>query len=958
MWTFLKWTATALALLVVGIVLLIVVFDWNWARGIIANKVSQALGHTVIIAGDLDVDWSWPPTIRANTIRVANAAWSPEPYMLTLRQLALQIDLQALLQGRVVLPMIELQEPVVRIESSQAGQLNWLVRTRQATSTPTPPDEATSSTLPTIGQVMLHNGHIIRHDYSTDTTFAGTLHEVTVQTVGPEQSVEVRGTGQFEQRPFQLTAHAGALPTLQANEPYPLQLQLTVDEWNAQLAGTIHQPLELAGVDLEVLLEGRREPDRTATAEASAASQSLPRLTGHLSRQDEAWQVTGLQGRLGQSDISGGHLVLTVQDKRPLVQADLASNTLNVDNILDTLTDSQASDNQQDTGPDDTASGPLVDVEITRAINIMLHFQGQQVIIAGQALNNVSVVVELQDGHLTFKPTLALAGGTIAGTIDVIAQDNVFQSAIHADIDRVDLQQIMAQLNQESTATGSVNGRIDLTVSGRTLSELLASVAGNASLSMTNKATDTDVKVHFATLESATQAAARLVTLEGEGRMRGQPVQLTGRVGSLHAWRDDLQPYPVQATVQLGETRVQVDGTLKHPQQFTSFEAKVTLQGPDPATLATFLPVSLPHLPAYQLTGQLERTEQSWRLKSFKGGLGKSDIAGTLALDLGGTRPLLRGDLRSQRLRLDEVMATGTQAPGAGQKEKPSSIRGEVKHAIPDVAFAPELLQRFNADLRFQGQDLRVSKLSLRNVAITVHLENGHLKLTPQGELDGGTMRATIAAHSRQKQLAGRIQTDIKQVDLNRVLSKFDIEREAFGQVDAHIDLTGQGQSLATWLASSNGDVALIMAGGQLHGLLIELVGLDVAESIAAAFAGKEARVPIRCLLADFIVTDGKMQTQMLVFDTSDTKIIGEGFIDLSKELVHLKLVPEAKDFSLFAAETPMYLKGPLTNLSVGPKIGEVLLSLAMPIKIGKPENVDCQALFKATHKQRKPPQQ
>jgi uncharacterized protein involved in outer membrane biogenesis len=281
-----------------------------------------------------------------------------------------------------------------------------------------------------------------------------------------------------------------------------------------------------------------------------------------------------------------------------------------------------------------------------------------------------------------------------------------------------------------------------------------------------------------------------------------------------------------------------------------------------------------------------------------------------------------------------------------------------VQRVIADVPFAPKLLQRVNADLRFQAQDVRVSKLSLANVAFTVHLQNGHLKLTPQGALDGGSMRAIIEARSREEQLAGRIQADITQVDLNSVLSKFDLEREAFGRLDGHIDLTGTGRSLATWLAAANGDVSLTMAGGQLHGLLIELVGLDVGESIVAAFAGKEARVPIRCLLADFIVSDGRMQTQMLVFDTADTKILGEGFIDLGRELVHLKLVPEAKDFSLFSAEAPMYLRGPLRNLSASPKIGEVLLSLAMPIKIGKPEDVDCQALFEATQKQQEPSQQ
>ena len=950
MWTFLKWTAIGLALLVVGIVLFVIVFDLNWARGIVASKVSKAIGRGVTIAGDLEVDWSWQPTIRAADIRVANAAWSPEPYILTVRQLLLQVDLRALLKGQVVLLLVELQEPVVLLESSAEGMANWLSSATPVT--PTPPQQAAHPTFPTISRVALYDGRFIQRDYSTDTTFGGTLSELKAQTVGPEQSIEVRGAGQFEQTPFQLTVHAGALSALQADAPYPVQGQLTFGAWYTQLDGMLIKPLELTGVDLEVLLE-RHSSDQTA-ADASASRQPLYRLTGHLSRPAGAWEVAGLKGMLGESDIAAGHLVSTVQNQRPFLRADLASNTFNVDNLISTLTDSQASAPQPEAEPDTPSSGPLLDVEVTRAVNVMLNFRGQQVIVAGQTLSNVSVVAELQDGHLTLKPAFALAGGSMASQVDVKAQGDVFQSAIHADINSVDVQQVLARFNQEGTAGGIVNGRIDLTVSGRTLSDLLTSVAGKASFSMTDTATDTDIKVDFATLESDTQEAARLVTLEGGGRMRGQPVQLKGRVGSLHAWHSGSQPYPVQATVRLGETQVQVDGTLRQPQQFTSFAGKVALQGPDPATLATFLPVPLPHLPPYQFSGQLERTEKSWKLTSFKSSLGHSDIAGTLALDLGGTRPVLRGTLRSQHWRMDELMAQN-QAPEAAPQKKSPAAQGEVKRAIADVPFNPKLLQRLDADLRLQGQDVRVAKLSLSNVDVTVHMENGHLKLSPQGKLEGGTMRATIEAHSRQEQLAGRVQADITQVDLNSVLSKLGLEGEAFGRLDGHIDLTGTGQSLATWLGTANGDVSLTMAGGQLHGLLIELVGLDVAESIAAAFAGKEARVPIRCLLADFMVSDGRMQTQLLVFDTTDTKILGEGFIDLGKELVYIKLIPEAKDFSLFSAEAPLYLKGPLTKISAGPKIGEVLLSLAMPIKIGKPANVDCQALFKATQKQQEP---
>jgi AsmA family protein len=109
------WTSLGLRLLVVGIVMLGAGFDWHWFSSSVAQKTREALGRPVVIEGNLEVDWTWPPLIRAEQVRVANAPWSTEPFMLEIRRLACRIDLQALLRGRLVLPMIELVEPVVRL---------------------------------------------------------------------------------------------------------------------------------------------------------------------------------------------------------------------------------------------------------------------------------------------------------------------------------------------------------------------------------------------------------------------------------------------------------------------------------------------------------------------------------------------------------------------------------------------------------------------------------------------------------------------------------------------------------------------------------------------------------------------------------------------------------------------------------------------------------------------------
>jgi uncharacterized protein involved in outer membrane biogenesis len=157
-------------------------------------------------------------------------------------------------------------------------------------------------------------------------------------------------------------------------------------------------------------------------------------------------------------------------------------------------------------------------------------------------------------------------------------------------------------------------------------------------------------------------------------------------------------------------------------------------------------------------------------------------------------------------------------------------------------------------------------------------------------------------------------------------------------------------------LASANGNVLLSMTEGQMGKVLIELVGLDVAETIQKALA-KAKTYQLRCLVADFAVHNGRMETQMLLIDTTDTKVVGGGFIDLHAKQLGLKLEPTAKDFSLFSAQAPLYILGPFSTPAAGPKLGEVLLSLSRPMKLGKPEHADCQAVLQAAQQRSQPSQ-
>ena len=57
----------------------------------------------------------------------------------------------------------------------------------------------------------------------------------------------------------------------------------------------------------------------------------------------------------------------------------------------------------------------------------------------------------------------------------------------------------------------------------------------------------------------------------------------------------------------------------------------------------------------------------------------------------------------------------------------------------------------------------------------------------------------------------------------------------------------------------------------------------------------------------------------MLVLDTPDTIVVGSGVVDLRNEVLDLTLYSRPKDKSVFAARSPLHVRGPLRNPRVQP---------------------------------------
>src|SRR4030095_4764249 len=239
-------------------------------------------------------------------------------------RLVFRLDLRELLRGRVVLPTVELVEPVLRLETSEQGQPNWTFGSDRPAQ-----DSPTHLAVPRIGEVHLREGRVTYMDYSSHKEIAATLAEVHATTMDAEQRLQVEGVGQLASTPLQFTVSSGTLQDLSANRPFPLQVHLVTPPWQVDLNGTMAQPLQLQGVAAEVSLTRLASEQPSDHPGQAAPSQAPYQLAGHLTQEGEVWAVRELTGTLGSSDLSGD-ILLEMQEKRPLVRAELVSRYLDV----------------------------------------------------------------------------------------------------------------------------------------------------------------------------------------------------------------------------------------------------------------------------------------------------------------------------------------------------------------------------------------------------------------------------------------------------------------------------------------------------------------------------------------------------------------------------------------------------------------------------------------------------
>jgi uncharacterized protein involved in outer membrane biogenesis len=450
-----------------------------------------------------------------------------------------------------------------------------------------------------------------------------------------------------------------------------------------------------------------------------------------------------------------------------------------------------------------------------------------------------------------------------------------------------------------------------------------------------------DFNVDLSTKDEA-DGTGRILA-DAKGTYAAQPI--TGHFvgGALLSLRDAKNPFPIDLAVANGPTHVHLVGTIADPLAFAGADLKLTFSGPNLALLLPLTGIAIPQTPPYEVSGQLDYADKTIRFHHIEGRVGSSDLEGDIDVLPGSARPQLNATLASRRVDLADLggfigsTPGRVSTPGQSAAQKRQVERAEANpQLIPNTPISMPKLKAADVDLKYRGAHIEGRNIPIDDLVVDLTIKDGDIALHP---LSFGIGRGQIAANmslaaAKGDDLHAKADIDFERIQLSRLMASLHSFQGA-GIIGGKAVIDGTGNSLAGILDNGNGEVHLIMGhGGDISALLVDLSGLEFGNALLSAL-GIPNRATLNCLVTDFVLRRGIVDTKTMLLDTSEADVFGSGDINLRDERLNLRLHTDAKHFSIGTLKTDILIDGPFKDPSIAPAAGELAARAGAAVALG-----------------------
>jgi AsmA family protein len=488
--------AAVLGALIVALALLILFFPWDWLRGPVNRYVSEKTGRHFAITRKLDAKPGFTFRVIADGIEFANPSWAKDPNFVTAEGAEIDIQLLTLLFDRkVVLPRLSLTKPAISMQMETDGRRTWAFGGK---------DTSDESNVPEIGELIVDEGSLHYLDMPRGADIGVQFGIDSAQS--PDLPLSYKAKGTWRKEPFSAQGRTGSVLKLSAplENPFPLEVAAVAGRTQLKATGTVASLSSLDGANVNFDLQGANLADLYKLVGVVLPATPKYAVRGKLAKQADLWTASGINGRLGSSDIAG-NLVFDRSRPVPLLSGKLQSKALDfvdLGPIVGIEVEPRVAPNATalKTSAAQRRSTPKDPARATRKVlpNAPLNFgkldaMDADVWYSAADIKNVEVLplesanvhVKLKGGVLRLEQMkLGVAGGTMAGVLQIDSHSK--PAAIQMDLDArmLELNKLFPTIPLTQSSLGRLNGKVALQGRGASTAQMLASADGNIALLM------------------------------------------------------------------------------------------------------------------------------------------------------------------------------------------------------------------------------------------------------------------------------------------------------------------------------------------------------------------------------------------------------------------------------------------------------------------------------------------
>lgn len=408
-------------------------------------------------------------------------------------------------------------------------------------------------------------------------------------------------------------------------------------------------------------------------------------------------------------------------------------------------------------------------------------------------------------------------------------------------------------------------------------------------------------------IEVSAPDAASPIRVAGEVVVNETPTRLGGTLGPLAALMPGAgadRPWPVDVTLAAAGAQAAVKGqVLNLASPAPALDVALDIRVPDLAALSRLAGTALPPLKEVAASGRVRGPGNRGQVMVTGLALkaAGSDLGGTLTVTPA-PRMRVEAALRGELVDADALMAAlgSSEAPARATAPPPAPSAQPAPQAarqrlIPDDPLPLDALREADASVRLALAEFRFGGAAYHDVAGTLALDRGNLRLDPlNATVPGGAVTLRLTMDASKPEPPVRMALSAPSMELRHLLAAYGGSYRIGGQVQLDVDVRGTGATPHRIASTLDGHLGLAGANLDIDNRLIDLVAGEVWRAMVPG-APRDGVSNVRCLALRLDATDGVAAAKALLFDSNLARVAGTGSVNLGPETLALRLMPTLK---------------------------------------------------------------